>query len=88
MNIFEQHVPKFGMRKKSSPPWFSGELKALIRCKERVFKNIKRYGGSRQVYNDLRARIKRQKNVDFNAYMENVESSIVINPKELWSLVD
>ena len=87
MNIFEQHVPKFGTRKKSFPPWFSGELKALIRCKERAFKSIKRYGESRQVYNDLRARIKHQKTVDFNADMENVQTSIVTNPKELWSYI-
>ena len=48
--------------------------------KERDFKNIKRYGGSRQLYDDLRARIKRQK---FGAYLENVETSIMTNPKDL-----
>ena len=87
--LLERYIPRTSSRKRYYPVWFSSDLKVLIRKKEKALKEYKkeRHSQHKKTFDELRALIKHRKMLDFSTYLENVQSSIKNNPKELWSFV-
>ena len=90
--VIKQCIPTFNIKNGRFPPWYSKELKSLVKSKERARRKYLK--SERNALSDLyltfsrlRKEIKRLQKVDWSAHINNVENSIIRNPKKFWSHV-
>lgn len=88
--IISVHVPQHKKSKQAGfPVWFSKELIALIRSKNKLRKRFKRYGSVLDYiqFSRLRKEVKLMSKQCYKSYIQSTEENIKLDPKIFWSFV-
>lgn len=89
-SILDNHVPYFIPRNNKYPPWYSVELKTIIREKEHYFRQYKKHRREIDLSNfkQKRAISKSLAHRDYKHYVVKCGNSIKNDPKRFWSFVN
>lgn len=87
--IIAKHVPKTKPRSNKYPVWFSAALVKIINEKLKYRIKYRKYGNPRDslTFELLRVRCTKLLNVCYKLYLKRLESSLVSNPKLIWSFI-
>lgn len=88
-NLRDKHVPHKKIAPSTFPPWYSFNLKKLLKEKYKFWSKYKTYGnrGDYLTFCLLRKRAKSLETECFKSYVSRTEDSISTNPKIFWSYV-
>lgn len=88
-SILDRHVPKYKNNRNTFPRWYSIELKRSIKLKNYFFQKAKkcRDGFYKSQFCITRSTCKRLLHRDYKTYINNVQCSIVNNPKFFWKFI-
>lgn len=84
---FNATVPKKVFKKSNYPCWFNSEIIKMLKLKEYHRKRMKRCKESGIVFKNLRKEVKKTLNFLYKKYINNVENSILSDPKNFWSFI-
>jgi hypothetical protein len=88
-SILNLHVPLRKCPSKKHPPWFSYELKIMLKKKNKLRKRFKKYqlphiyDQFRQVRSDIKRKIRQ----DHDLFINKIESDLLNNPKSFWGVM-
>lgn len=82
----DQYVPKTKKCNKYFPPWYTYELITDIKTKARLHKKMKQQNSEvlKEQFNILRTKLKKEQDVAYKSYLNDIEKSIIHEPANFW----
>jgi len=87
--VLNQHVPCSKVVKSKYPSWYSKDLKALIKKKERLRRKYDKCKLPHvyDEYKQVRARIKSDIKAAYNVHVTRIQNNVHADPKSFWSVI-
>lgn len=88
-DIFDKHVPMMGVKRRRFPVWYTPEIIAAVKKKQRLFRVFKSTHSelASQDFKRLRSLVKKLIVDAYSVHSRALESGIKSNPKKFWSFV-